>query len=301
MISSLSLLSLTSHFIEALLSRRTLGPSQPLVLPMTPIQRVFVNSKPFSKTRSRQGLSEQSKTLLEIGGRLGITSQSLEEWYKVSQRDLLRFGGIKLSSKYRYGIADLVIATFPEHNWDRSRFVRFPQKLLWAQQANVNALMVYFGELLGIREGDYVSWYKVSIKSLEQLGAGSLIRHFGGYKLDLLRNGFPEHTWDVLKFGVKPRQHWKSPLNHKEAVLLAGKRLGIKEGDYEAWYKVGQSDLLRYGLMSPISKTSRFQFFSSVFPEFEWKPWLFVNARMKRGADSIKEDELSALQSEKAS
>jgi hypothetical protein len=234
-----------------------------------------------NKIRKRPGkiLVGQQKIVRDIGNNMGIDAQSLHRWYKVTQSQLLRHGGIKLSSKHRYSISRLLITAFPEHKWSVDKFIKFPRKSLLSQPENQRAVMDYCGQQLGLKEGDFDGWYKLSLKSLQEVGGKPLLHHFEGNKLPLLRAAFPEHEWDPQKFATRPNLHWRSIENQREAIKRIGTLLGIKEGDYEAWYNVSKSTLLRNGLMGAISRRTRYSFFSLAFPELDWKPILFSKSK----------------------
>jgi hypothetical protein len=145
----------------------------------------------------------------------------------------------------------------------------------WKSVTAQRAFMVGLGQQLGIKEDDLNGWYKITQSQLLENHGRWLLNLYGVSLSRILMAVFPEHPWDINKFEKKPHQYWFSKDHEREAVNRVGETLGIKPGDYEAWYEVKLSLLLKTELGATRRDRSRFEFFSSVFPEFDWKPWLF--------------------------
>jgi hypothetical protein len=165
---------------------------------------------------------------------------------------------------------------FPEHKWDLLRFKTKPRNY-WSSQENRRKALIDIGSQLGIKEGDYESWQKVEYRDLRRLGAASLLTEFGDSTSKMLISVFPEHLWNLEKFKTKPRHYWEFNENHKSALLEVGKKLGIKEGDFEAWYKVKADDIRAHGGQSllPQYGNSPSEIIVNLFPEHDWNLALF--------------------------
>lgn len=64
---------------------------------------------------------QQRKFLDDLGTKLGIPNGDLSGWYKISQR-IVRNGGATVLSLHNSSILDLLVAVYPEHKWDPSKF-----------------------------------------------------------------------------------------------------------------------------------------------------------------------------------
>jgi hypothetical protein len=80
----------------------------------------------------KRALESHRKLIVDIGKRLGI-GENLEAWYKVTEADLLRHGGINLGLAKRTSLYKLLNALYREHEWDPSKFKQFRQKREFAK------------------------------------------------------------------------------------------------------------------------------------------------------------------------
>ena len=64
-----------------------------------------------------------------LGKGLGYTT--MEDWYKISQKDLKNnYGGGLLNKYYNGSPSQLVIKMFPDYNWDKSKFINYKTEAL---------------------------------------------------------------------------------------------------------------------------------------------------------------------------
>lgn len=226
---------------------------------------------------------------LEIVKRLGLPPPSSSDphnssnnslWYSLTPSQLLRHGGLNLPWRYLASISLFARTLYPEHPWRDILFQSRPltKQELWSNPKNIRASLLYIAEGLGFDGENMESWYQLSQKAMVKMGARHLLPQRGG-KLRLLRVAFPEHEWDVSRFKYKLKRHWESSENIREAVYKVGEHLGIQRDDFEAWYKVNHVQLLKAGLPATLLKDrSRFELFSTIFPEHKWSPYLFVRS-----------------------
>lgn len=212
---------------------------------------------------------------LAIADKLGITSSTLQRWYALTPADILRHGGLSIRWQYRNSIPTLANIIYPEHKWDRSRFAPLPNDELETDRANIRAALLHIADRLGFDGSKMESWYKVTSKVLRPTGVLTFHPRYHS-RHDLLRVAFPDHPWELERFTRKTRAHWKSIENKRAFVESLGEKLGIKKGDYEAWYNVpGIMRMIPYGAWL---RQTRHQFFSSIFPEHKWSRHLFVSS-----------------------
>lgn len=301
-------------------------------------------------------LDKMREELSRIGKKLGVKEGDLSQWYRIPWRDVVALGGAALS--YHLGNRLSVLkAVFPDHHWNPTLFVHQPPSY-WSSTENQRAELISIGRRLGIREDDYEAWYRVSWSDAKRHGNRALFRHIFD-KTVALRTLFPEHSWDesLLKpievtgpsslkaevdrigkiLGVRsdtlsdwgnvswslfakvgkemlgdlaqdprsllsityPEHNWNSikfpnkrtNTSHnideiRDKVLELGKALGIEPGNYEGWYKVTTKELFDHGLTTVfVSYSTRYNFFSSIFPEHDWKAWKFPKSPSRKITD----------------
>lgn len=135
---------------------------------------------------------------------------------------------------------------------------------------------------------------KISKADIIVHGGEAILLRSGGSVLELFRTAFPEHSWKALPArGYAPRRHTLQSIKRTREFLIAlGHKLNIDPFDYSLWYKIsyrtleseprGQRHLAKFG-------HSRFELFSTVFPEHEWHPWLFKSLHLVRNKSSPNE------------
>jgi hypothetical protein len=82
------------------------------------------STKQKAKSKKQKLILEQ-RTIESIGKRLGISADNLKAWYKVTEPELLRYGGIKLGLGNRPSLRNLLRRVFPAHKWDAKKFLQF--------------------------------------------------------------------------------------------------------------------------------------------------------------------------------
>lgn len=238
--------------------------------------------------------------LLEVGEKLNISSDDLSGWYKVTNKDIVRHGGSRALTIHDSSISKLLQYAFPEHKWDLFRF-NFTPRELWSSPTAVRTVLEEIGLKLGIKPGDYEAWYGVTSKDLKSHGGTGLLGSKNNSLIGLFEFAFPEHTWDPNRFGKRPHKHWFSPENAREFMDEVGAKLGIQKGEYEKWYKVTKSLLVKNGasILLGYHKDSRSSLLQAVYPEFPWRLWRFSNIRtVQKPSREFFQEMLSDLEKE---
>jgi hypothetical protein len=224
--------------------------------------------------------SDENKrsALLEIGQKLGIESNEYEKWYKINSEEIMKHGGRTLIEYFKSSISKLVTTVFKEHNWDLTQFAVKPRHY-WSKLENQMRFVEEFRKKLKIKPNDYEAWYNLTNMDFKRNGGAVILGHFNSSMLNLLRGVMPEHNWDPSRFTTKPRHHWSAAENQREFFLKLGKSLGIKEGDYEPWYKLKYATLKKYGGSGLlfVNDNSILNALISAFPEHKWDSSKFVN------------------------
>lgn len=215
--------------------------------------------------------SNQRAYLIAIGELLGVKEGRLEGWYTVGYDEFLKKGGRGLIARHKSSFIDMLRHVFPDHSWDPTRLANKPRNY-WSSLENQRNFLIDLGSKLGIKEGDFSAWYGISGDQVAKDGGRALLEHYNNSISELLMSVFPEYNWDISQFLKKPRNYWKSPLKKREFLVEVGKKMGIEEGDLEAWYKVSSEDLAKHGAMYllVLHKSSLSTLLRAVFSEHNW-------------------------------
>lgn len=94
----------------------------------------------------------------------------------------------------------------------------------------------------------------------------------------MLTTLIPEHQWEASKFQKKPHRHWDSALSLRTLLIEVGAKLGIKEGDFDAWYKIQATDLARHVSDVVLRRYSYSvsTLVETAFPEHAWDEMKFA-------------------------
>lgn len=221
--------------------------------------------------------SFQRDYLDELGETLGIKKGELEGWYVISYDEVIKHGGSSLLNRYNSSLSEALMAVYPEHPWDVSRFSKKPQNY-WASMENQRRYFEELGEKMCFAKGDYAQWYSVTTQTIIKHGGGALLSRYSYSVANALKAVFPEHEWDINRFSTKPRNYWTSIKNQKEFMEHIRINLGVKVDDFDAWYQVTPMDVIKLGGGSFMMKHSNSiaNALKTVYPDHPWDDSLFT-------------------------
>ena len=225
----------------------------------------------------------------ELRVKLNIAYSDWDKWYSVTTAEFGKCGGRVLLSMYNSSLSKALMAIYSEHKWDLSKFSKLPHKY-WANSSNQRAFMNEIGLKLGINPGEYSKWYKVGNADVISHGGAVILHEHNSSLSGLLNAVYSDHTWDVLKFETRPKFFWNSIENQKAFMTHLGKTLGIKEGDYEGWYKVTVKDIVGNGGKGILvyHNGSPSSLIAELFPEHDWKIWKFSSIRGRKSKETLR-------------
>ena len=84
--------------------------------------------------------------------------QSLEDWYKITSKSIIDFGGKSLLKFYNDSPIKLITTLFPNHNWLPWKFSQVP-KGFWSQIENQKQFIDWLAKELKIEK--FEDWYKI--------------------------------------------------------------------------------------------------------------------------------------------
>lgn len=116
-------------------------------------------------------------------------------------------------------------------------------------------------------------WYKLTRKMVLDVGGAELIKYYDQSPIKLLRSTFPDYDWKPWLLPNPPRNYWQNLDNLKLYFDWLSEKLGIKT--LEDWYKIDYKNLYEFGFGG---KAYLYQSLVKIYPDYDWKPWLFKNS-----------------------
>jgi hypothetical protein len=123
---------------------------------------------------------------------------------------------------------------------------------------------------LGLKTLD--DWYSVPATQIRKEAQFMFDRY--GSQVNMLKQLFPQHDWNPLRFSSVPRGYWNDESAQRDALERYGRdHLGIKQLD--DWYNVSATDVA--SKLSFISSRyhSLFNALKKLYPQHEWDPLKF--------------------------
>lgn len=224
----------------------------------------------------------------KLAKELAIDGEGLEGWYKVTTEKLIAHGGGAILKEYNNSWIKLLSEVYPEFSWDPLKFTRTPQGY-WNSLDHQRKFLDNLGSLLGFKEGERESWYRISKKTIVDNGGSAILERYSNSLLQLLTAVYPDFSWDPIKFSQVPRNFWDSIENQRSFLSDLSKKLSLgfdsdvqidSRKNYEAWYKVSSHTILDSGGATLLNRYqgSVSKLLVNVFPEFSWDPLKFMKA-----------------------
>jgi len=139
----------------------------------------------------------------------------------------------------------------------------------WEDEKNRHNYLLWLGHKLRLRRMDH--WYSLKAKDINSAVLG-YYRCFS----EMLRSLYPDYDWQEWLFTNAPHGFWRVPENQRRFMEWVGRKMGVCR--WEDWYRVARKDVLRHGGEALLLRYrhSLYRMISAVFPEHDWKPWLFT-------------------------
>lgn len=148
----------------------------------------------------------------------------------------------------------------------------------WCEISNRREYTRWLGDELNINNLD--DWYKITLSRIyEKPGAHSFLEFYGKSLQAALLEIYPEHQWQPWLFECVPHGFWHDARNRRNYVEWVAQELKIDDASCrESWYSVKVSDVQSKGgagLLQQQYGGSLQKLLCDVFPDTDWKPWLF--------------------------
>ncbi len=143
----------------------------------------------------------------------------------------------------------------------------------WDDDHNHKRYIQWLSLQLGIKELD--DWYQVSYQDFCDRRGGGFLEYYEHSYAKALQHHFLKHDWKPWLFQQAPNRYWHDLNNCKKYVRWFEEQSGFKS--IKDWYRIQQDDVYAlngHGLMDHFA-CSVIQLVSTVYPNHDWKPWLF--------------------------
>lgn len=215
----------------------------------------------------------QRKLMENIGKKLGI--KQVEDWINVKETVFRRNGGEALIKYYR-NFFTLLQSVYPEKKWNIFERDYVPYKF-WKEKANRRKFMDEISSKLGITKLD--DWYDINERTFAAFGGGGLLTYYKNL-FELLKDVYPEHSWDVNSKKQLPRQYWDAEEN--QIQFLQEMKIRYKIEKPTDWYRISKSQILSLrasGLLR--GKEGICWLLKKHYPNFPWDESKFLIANKK--------------------
>jgi len=210
-------------------------------------------------------LRNSQRFMLErLGEKMGF--QKLDDWYKVSSKDLEQNGAQLITALYG-SLPKLLETIYPQHNWISWKFNKVPNGY-WNNQENRKKYVDWLGNQLRINKMD--DWYGVTSFDFKKNGGSALVCGIYGSPFRLLQEVYPEHQWKVWKFNQVPNGTWNHLQQSQriELVKSLAKELSIK--NLTDWYRVSNKHLSQFVSLGLFSKYPLDSLLPEAYPDYNW-------------------------------
>lgn len=146
-------------------------------------------------------------------------------------------------------------------------------KHFWEDRQNRRNYLLWLGHKLRLRR--MADWYAVTAKSFVRNRGSAVLKRYYMSPAETVRSLFPQYDWHAWLFSRVPNGFWEVAANRRRFVAWLGRELGVRH--WEDWYAVTNKDFVRHRGMTLLNRygSSIPLLLSSLFPEHDWKPWLF--------------------------
>jgi hypothetical protein len=252
------------------LVKRTFGKEVPFRKAMHTLKKLHpqLNREPLKHARVRNGhwkdKGTQRDALEKLGIRLGV--KQLDDWYSVDA-DTVRS---ELSFIYRYYNNSLYTALkelYPQHEWNPLKFSYVPLGY-WRDTSAQRDALEKLGINLGVKQLD--DWYSVDADTVRSELSFISIYHNGSL-FNALKELYPLHGWDPLKFSKTPKGYWHKPatVQHFHDLFRTWKEQHHIER-LKDWYQLPPQQLRLFQRASSAIFGSITQMLLKWFPETTW-------------------------------
>jgi len=143
----------------------------------------------------------------------------------------------------------------------------------WEDEENHRNYLLWLAHKLRFRRME--QWYSVTGKDFIRNHGYTILTYYRSCPSEMLRSLFPEYDWCEWLFPAAPKTFWDSVENQRRFIEWLGHEMGVR--CWDDWYRVTERNVKQHGGDGLLTRYdySLLGILSSLFPEHDWKPWLF--------------------------
>ena len=235
------------------------------------------------------------KFLNEIKNKLNL--QNINDWNLLSTNDIIKYGGRSLLKKY--SIYELKCIGFPNGKFKFSIPVKKKEIGYWNNLENVKLFLDELKLKLNLNSID--DWNSISVRDIKLFGGSSLLGRFSLYDLKCIGN--PEgKLYYSMPIDKKEFGYWNKQENIHLFLNSLKENVNIKT--ISDWNRLSREQIISFGGSSLLSKFSKKELLTLVFPSFDFElcdiknslnersaqRWLFLQIQKLFSGEEIVED-----------
>lgn len=140
-----------------------------------------------------------------------LNVNSMEDWYKVTQRLITKHYGAHLLRLYNNSTSALITSLFPNYPWKLWKFTHVPNNF-WNRKENQLEYMNWLAKELKLTSME--DWYHVSVQEFkDNYGYGLLGWKYGCTPSALITSVYSNYPWKLWKFATVPKSVWRNKRN----------------------------------------------------------------------------------------
>ena len=165
------------------------------------LQCIKLNSMPKNHWKDKENL----KNFIELLAK-HLKYKSMEDWYKISQKQIKDFGGSGFLGAYYEGSAiKFVKDMYPDYDFKEWLFNIAPQGY-WK---NIENVKLYMNWLYIQKSFNSINdWYKLEQKDFFDYSGRGLYSYYNCYTLKILEDTYPNIEWYGWLFRLTPNGFW---------------------------------------------------------------------------------------------
>ena len=197
--------------------------------------------------------------------------KSLEDWRKITKKDLIKNGGERLIVYYYSNkLQNLLLSIYPNYPWNFHSPDKFNSYSYFKSIENQRKFMENLFIKLKLNSLD--DWKSISKSKIIEHGGKSLILHYNGDLPRLFNSVYPSHVWIFDDISSKSKlEFFKDKKNQKEFMNNLFNDLKLKTLD--DWLNVSKKKILQKGgNFLYFLYSNQFQdLLTSIYPHYPWQ------------------------------
>eukprot|EP01118_Nematostelium_gracile_P007654 TRINITY_DN2498_c0_g1_i1.p1 TRINITY_DN2498_c0_g1~~TRINITY_DN2498_c0_g1_i1.p1 ORF type:complete len:323 (-),score=51.17 TRINITY_DN2498_c0_g1_i1:3-971(-) len=211
-----------------------------------------------------------------------------EDWYKVTEEDIIKHGGDRLlKTKYKGSVRRIAESVHPDHKWLPWRFSEPTLPGTWNSIEMQREYMEYLGKELKITE--MKDWYNITQLQIQKHGGAGLLNKYNGSPSKMIMSLLTDHPWSLWQFSRIQTCTWNDIQMQREFMKHLSTELGIR--NMEDWYYIMPTQICKHGGAGLLNKYngSPSRMIMSLLTDHKWKSNQFQERTIWKNTETQRE------------